>query len=73
MLTAVDHVQLAAPPGTEGRLRAYYTEVLGMTELSKPSVLAARGAAGSPPDPSSCTSAWRRTSVRRARHTRACA
>ncbi|MGW7142269.1 VOC family protein [Streptomyces xanthophaeus] len=43
MLTAVDHVQFAAPPGTEGRLRAYYTEVLGMTELSKPSVLAARG------------------------------
>ncbi|MEU9377940.1 VOC family protein [Streptomyces sp. NPDC048255] len=43
MLTAVDHVQLAAPPGTEDRLRAYYTGVLGMTELSKPPVLAARG------------------------------
>ncbi|WP_328926080.1 glyoxalase [Streptomyces sp. NBC_00190] len=43
MLTAVDHVQLAAPPGSEGRLRAYYTEVLGMNEIPKPAVLAARG------------------------------
>lgn len=43
MITAVDHVQLAAPPGSEGRLRAYYTDVLGMTEIPKPPVLAARG------------------------------
>ncbi|CAM5467024.1 glyoxalase [Streptomyces avidinii] len=43
MLAAVDHVQLAAPPGAEERLRAYYTEVLGMTEIPKPPVLAARG------------------------------
>ncbi|MFD9303275.1 VOC family protein [Streptomyces sp. NPDC060048] len=43
MLAAVDHVQLAAPPGSEGRLRAYYTDVLGMTEIPKPPVLAARG------------------------------
>ncbi|MFD3695621.1 VOC family protein [Streptomyces sp. NPDC058646] len=43
MLTALDHVQLAAPPGAEDRLRAYYTRVLGMTEISKPPVLAARG------------------------------
>ncbi|MGW0749571.1 VOC family protein [Streptomyces sp. NPDC002587] len=43
MLTAVDHVQLAAPPGSEDRLRAYYTEVLGMDEIPKPAVLAARG------------------------------
>ncbi|MGR4883389.1 VOC family protein [Streptomyces sp. LARHCF249] len=43
MLTAVDHVQLAAPAGSEDRLRAYYTDVLGMTEVSKPAVLAARG------------------------------
>lgn len=33
MLAAVDHVQLAAPPGSEDALRAYYTDVLGMTEL----------------------------------------
>ncbi|MBT2452197.1 glyoxalase [Streptomyces sp. ISL-43] len=43
MLAAVDHVQLAAPPGSEDRLRAYYTGVLGMTEIPKPPVLAARG------------------------------
>ncbi|MER5463122.1 VOC family protein [Streptomyces sp. NPDC002668] len=43
MLTAVDHVQLAAPPGSEDALRAYYADVLGMTEIPKPPVLAARG------------------------------
>ncbi|MFF4491098.1 VOC family protein [Streptomyces sp. NPDC001544] len=43
MLTAVDHVQLAAPPGSEDMLRAYYVDVLGMTETPKPPVLAARG------------------------------
>ncbi|WP_328451608.1 glyoxalase [Streptomyces sp. NBC_00386] len=43
MLTALDHVQLAAPPGSEDRLRAYYVGVLGMTETPKPPVLAARG------------------------------
>jgi hypothetical protein len=43
MITAVDHVQLAAPPGSEERLRAYYGGVLGMTEIPKPPVLAARG------------------------------
>jgi catechol 2,3-dioxygenase-like lactoylglutathione lyase family enzyme len=43
MLAAVDHVQLAAPPGSEDRLRAYYVDVLGMAEMPKPTVLAARG------------------------------
>ncbi|MET8855397.1 glyoxalase [Streptomyces sp. NPDC004579] len=43
MLTALDHVQLAAPPGSEDRLRAYYADALGMTETPKPPVLAARG------------------------------
>ncbi|MGC0376797.1 VOC family protein [Streptomyces sp. SAI-229] len=43
MLTAVDHVQLAAPPGSEEGLRAYYVDVLGMTEVPKPPALAARG------------------------------
>ncbi|MFE3523563.1 VOC family protein [Streptomyces sp. NPDC059161] len=43
MLAAVDHVQLAAPPGSEPQLRRYYEEVLGMTEIPKPPVLAARG------------------------------
>ncbi|MFC5217704.1 VOC family protein [Streptomyces coerulescens] len=43
MITAVDHVQLAAPPGSEERLRRYYVDALGMTEIPKPPVLAARG------------------------------
>jgi hypothetical protein len=43
MLTAVDHVQLAVPRGSEDLLRAYYVDVLGMTEIPKPPVLAARG------------------------------
>ena len=43
MIVALDHVQLAAPAGTEDQLRAYYAGVLGMTEIPKPPVLAARG------------------------------
>lgn len=43
MLTAVDHVLLAAPEGSEDALRAYYADVLGMAEIPKPPVLAARG------------------------------
>ncbi|MEU6976130.1 MULTISPECIES: VOC family protein [unclassified Streptomyces] len=43
MLVAVDHVQLAAPAGSEDLLRTFYGDVLGMTEVPKPPVLAARG------------------------------
>lgn len=43
MLAAVDHVQLAAPPGTEDLLRPFYVDALGMTEIPKPPALAARG------------------------------
>ncbi|AOP45452.1 VOC family protein [Streptomyces lydicus] len=43
MITGLDHVQLAAPPGTEDALRAYYGDLLGMTELPKPPALAAQG------------------------------
>ncbi|CAG6394074.1 glyoxalase [Streptomyces cocklensis] len=43
MLVAVDHVLLAAPPGSEDELRRYYAGVLGMTEIAKPPALAARG------------------------------
>ncbi|MEU7041370.1 VOC family protein [Streptomyces varsoviensis] len=43
MITALDHVQLAAPPGSEDLLRAYYVDVLGMTETPKPPALAPRG------------------------------
>jgi catechol 2,3-dioxygenase-like lactoylglutathione lyase family enzyme len=41
--TAIDHVQLAMPAGEEERARLFYRDVLGMTEMSKPSELARRG------------------------------
>ena len=37
------HVQLAIPPGGEDRCRDFWGGVLGLTELEKPPVLAARG------------------------------
>ncbi|MFC4494253.1 glyoxalase [Streptomyces ovatisporus] len=43
MIDSLDHVQLAAPPGSEDALRAYYGGTLGMTEIPKPAALAARG------------------------------
>ncbi|MEV0777731.1 VOC family protein [Streptomyces sp. NPDC050433] len=43
MIAAVDHVQLAAPAGSEDALRTYYADILGMTEIPKPPALAARG------------------------------
>jgi catechol 2,3-dioxygenase-like lactoylglutathione lyase family enzyme len=40
---ALDHVQLAAPPGCEPEARRFYGEVLGLSELAKPEPLRARG------------------------------
>jgi catechol 2,3-dioxygenase-like lactoylglutathione lyase family enzyme len=37
------HAQLAMPAGAEPQVRAFYGGILGMTELDKPPVLAARG------------------------------
>ena len=37
------HVQIAAPAGSEDRLRKFYGDVLGWPELPKPSLLAKRG------------------------------
>jgi len=37
------HVQIAAPRGSEDRLRAFYHGVLGRAELEKPPLLAVRG------------------------------
>lgn len=42
-LVALHHVQLAMPRGEEEAARSFYGGVLGMTELEKPPVLAARG------------------------------
>lgn len=43
MVTGIDHVQLAAPPGCEDSARAFYGGLLGLEELPKPPALAARG------------------------------
>jgi catechol 2,3-dioxygenase-like lactoylglutathione lyase family enzyme len=40
---AIHHVQLAMPPGAEHKARAFYAGLLGMTEVSKPAELSARG------------------------------
>lgn len=37
------HVQLALPPNGEDACRAFYVGVLGLTEIQKPPILAARG------------------------------
>ena len=43
MITGIDHVQLAMPRGREDAARAFYAGLLGMSEVPKPAVLAARG------------------------------
>jgi catechol 2,3-dioxygenase-like lactoylglutathione lyase family enzyme len=41
--TAIDHVQLAMPPGEEATARRFFGELLGMEEIPKPTELAKRG------------------------------
>ena len=43
MLSGIDHVQLAAPPGCEDDARRFFGELLGLRELPKPEALRARG------------------------------
>ena len=42
-IVGLHHVQLAAPAGSEDALRAFYGALLGLPEVAKPPVLAARG------------------------------
>ncbi len=42
-LRCLDHVQLAMPPGREEEARAFYSGVLGISEVPKPPHLARRG------------------------------
>ena len=41
-LLGIDHVQVAAPVGSERQARRFYGEVLGLTEVPKPAALQAR-------------------------------
>jgi catechol 2,3-dioxygenase-like lactoylglutathione lyase family enzyme len=43
VLTGIDHVQVAAPPGCEAEARRFYGELLDLREVAKPAPLAARG------------------------------
>lgn len=45
MSYGIDHVQLAIPAGGEEAARPFYAGILGLSELVKPPVLAARGGA----------------------------
>jgi catechol 2,3-dioxygenase-like lactoylglutathione lyase family enzyme len=40
---SIDHVLLAMPPGREDEARAFYRDVLGIPEMTKPANLAGRG------------------------------
>jgi len=40
---ALDHIQLAMPPGREAEARAFYADLLGIPEVPKPPHLARRG------------------------------
>jgi hypothetical protein len=42
-VTAIDHVQIAAPPGCEADARSFFGTLLGLEEIPKPTALAARG------------------------------
>lgn len=39
----IDHIQIAAPAGCEAAAREFYGTLLGLREIEKPPVLAARG------------------------------
>jgi catechol 2,3-dioxygenase-like lactoylglutathione lyase family enzyme len=43
MLRAIDHVQIAIPPGEEDAARPFYRDLLGLTEVPKTGVQATRG------------------------------
>lgn len=43
LIKAIDHIQLAAPKGSESRARDFFIGILGFTELEKPEALKKRG------------------------------
>jgi predicted enzyme related to lactoylglutathione lyase len=42
-VVGLHHVQIACPEGSEDALRSFYAELVGLPEIPKPPVLAARG------------------------------
>jgi len=45
LIEGLDHVQVAAPRESEGAMRRFYGEILGLPEIPKPETLAGRGGA----------------------------
>ena len=71
VITGLDHVQVAAPPGCEAEARGFYGRVARADRGSRSRRRSPPAAAsGSPAGRSSCTSASRPTSRRRPRRTR---
>lgn len=44
-IKAINHVQVTVPPALEAPCKAFYGEVLGLTEIEKPEPLKSRGGA----------------------------
>lgn len=42
-ILSIDHIQLAMPAGKESEARAFYGDILGISEVDKPEALQARG------------------------------
>lgn len=42
-IVGLDHVQVAAPPGSETEARNFFGKLLGLPEIAKPEVLRGRG------------------------------
>jgi catechol 2,3-dioxygenase-like lactoylglutathione lyase family enzyme len=45
VITGLDHVQVAAPPGCEAAARRFYGDLLGLPEVRKPQPMMASGGA----------------------------
>jgi catechol 2,3-dioxygenase-like lactoylglutathione lyase family enzyme len=43
VILSIDHLQMAIPPGGEDQARAFYGDLLGMTEAPRPEAIRARG------------------------------
>jgi len=43
MTLSLDHIQIAIPEGGEDQARAFWTGLIGLTEVPKPGLLAGRG------------------------------
>ncbi|WP_242138466.1 hypothetical protein [Sphingomonas sp. TREG-RG-20F-R18-01] len=69
MAFALDHVQIAIPPGSETEAPGFYGTRLGLRELDRPAILAGGAGAGTISVSTSSISARTRISIPHARRT----